>query len=55
MNKIIKKIFGIILILVGLWTLIPTYGLGWYVQFIELMQGMIGIILLIVGALIVAL
>jgi ABC-type amino acid transport system permease subunit len=49
MNKYVIILGGIIAIIIGLLTLIPSPGLGWYTDLITLIKGGIGLLLIIVG------
>ncbi|MBU7013032.1 MAG: hypothetical protein HXS46_20315 [Theionarchaea archaeon] len=49
MNKYVIILGGIIAIIIGVWTLVPSPGLGWYVELIDLIKGGIGLLLIIVG------
>jgi hypothetical protein len=51
MNKYVILLGGIIAIIIGVWTLIPSYGLGWYKELIVLIKGGIGLLLIILGGL----
>ncbi|MBU7043189.1 MAG: hypothetical protein HXS47_06315 [Theionarchaea archaeon] len=51
MNKYVIILVGIIAILIGIFTLIPSYGLGWYKELIDLIKGGLGLLLIIAGAL----
>ncbi len=49
MNKILWILIGIVLVIVGLYTIIPQ-GLGWWEELKVVFKGMIGVILIAVGA-----
>lgn len=50
MNKYVIILVGIIAIIIGLWTLLPSpYGLAWYEELILLIKGGIGLLLIIAG------
>jgi len=50
MNKYVIFLIGIIAIIIGILTLLPSpYGLGWYKQLIDLIKGGIGLLLIIGG------
>lgn len=49
MNKYVIILGGIIAIIIGVLTLIPSPGLGWYKELIVLIKGGIGLLLIIVG------
>jgi hypothetical protein len=51
MNKYVIILVGIIAILIGIFTLIPSPGLGWYKELIVLIKGGLGLLLIIAGAL----
>ncbi|MGC1123370.1 MAG: hypothetical protein WBA22_19975 [Candidatus Methanofastidiosia archaeon] len=51
MNKYVILLGGIIAIIIGVWTLIPSLGLGWYKELIILIKGGIGLLLIILGGL----
>lgn len=51
MNKYVILLGGIIAIIIGVWTLIPSLGLGWYKELIVLIKGGIGLLLIILGGL----
>ncbi|MBU6998485.1 MAG: hypothetical protein HXS41_13105 [Theionarchaea archaeon] len=51
MNKYVILLGGIIAIIIGVLTLIPSYGLGWYKELIVLIKGGIGLLLIILGGL----
>lgn len=50
MNKYVIILGGIIAIIIGLLTLIPSPGLGWYKELIVLIKGGIGLLLILIGA-----
>lgn len=50
MNKYVIILLGIIAIIIGIVTLIPSPGLGWYEELIVLIKGGIGLLLIIAGA-----
>jgi hypothetical protein len=43
-------LLGIIAIIIGVITLLPSPGLGWYKELIILIKGGIGLLLIIAGA-----
>lgn len=49
MNKYAIILGGIVAIIIGVFTLIPSPGLGWYKELIFLIKGGIGLLLIIVG------
>jgi hypothetical protein len=50
MNKYVIFLIGIIAIIIGILTLLPSpYGLEWYKQLIDLIKGGIGLLLIIGG------
>ncbi|MBU7032412.1 MAG: hypothetical protein HXS53_07760 [Theionarchaea archaeon] len=49
MNKYIIILVGIIAILIGIFTLIPSPGLGWYEELIILIKGGLGLLLIVAG------
>jgi len=49
MNKIVWILIGIVLVLVGIYTLIPQ-GLEWWRELVDVFKGVIGIILIAIGA-----
>ena len=49
MKKIIWVLIGIICIAIGGYTIIPQ-GLGWWEELVELLKGVIGILLIVMGA-----
>jgi hypothetical protein len=49
MNKYVIILGGIIAIIIGLLTLIPSPGLGWYKELIVLIKGGIGLLLIVAG------
>jgi hypothetical protein len=51
MNKYVIFLLGIIAIIIGIYTLIPSPGLGWYKELIILIKGGIGLLLIIAGIL----
>jgi hypothetical protein len=51
MNKYVIFLLGIIAIIIGIYTLIPSPGLGWYEELIILIKGGIGLLLIIAGIL----
>lgn len=49
MNKYIIILVGIIAILIGIFTLIPSPGFGWYEELIILIKGGLGLLLIVAG------
>jgi uncharacterized protein YjeT (DUF2065 family) len=49
MNKVLWILIGIVLVIVGIYTLIPQ-GLGWWEELAKVFKGVIGIVLIAVGA-----
>ena len=49
MKKILWVLIGIFLVLVGIYTLIPQ-GFGWWRELIDVFKGVIGIVLMAIGA-----
>ena len=48
MNKIVWILIGIVLVLVGIYTLIPQ-GLDWWRELVDVFKGVIGILLIVIG------
>ena len=48
MNKIVWILIGIVLVLVGIYTLIPQ-GLEWWRELVDVFKGVIGIVLITIG------
>lgn len=49
MNKYVIILVGIIAILIGIFTLVPSPGLGWYKELIDLIKGGLGLLLIVAG------
>ena len=49
MNKILWILIGIALVIVGIYTIIPQ-GLDWWRELIDVFKGVIGIVLIAIGA-----
>jgi len=49
MNKIVWVLIGIVLVVVGIYTLIPQ-GLDWWRELVDVFKGVIGIVLIAIGA-----
>ncbi len=49
MKKILWVLIGIICIAIGVYTIIPQ-GFGWWEELVELFKGVIGIVLIAIGA-----
>jgi hypothetical protein len=49
MNKYVIILGGIIAIIIGIWTLVPSPGLGWWEELVILIKGGIGLLLIVLG------
>ena len=61
-NNILKMLIGLIVLLIGIWTLIEPawfgqssmiYGLGWWVYFWDIIRGSIGPMLIFIGFIVI--
>jgi len=48
MNKIVWILIGIVLVIVGIYTIIPQ-GLDWWRELVDVFKGVIGIALITIG------